>query len=146
MIEGILWIGLIKQKAQSINDGIDIQDGLPIFSQNVETDLAIEINVGMINFGIAFHLWGRMRIMRWNGKSKVVGSVSPVASVGSNNDVKGRQVIGIGEFDFHHLAAVQFRNVCDNDTNDNDDTNVSECKIRMKISTIPDLRLLSSGA
>lgn len=45
-----------KQILQSVDDGIDCQHGLPIFSQNVQTHIALQIDVGMIDGGLTLHL------------------------------------------------------------------------------------------
>lgn len=34
---------------QPINDDVDIQDKLPVFTQNIEADIAFQINIGMVN-------------------------------------------------------------------------------------------------
>ena len=113
VVQGILRIGLIEQEAQTVYDCINVKNRLPVFSQDIEADFSIEINVGMINFGIAFDLGRRMGIVRWNRKGKSVSGVSPVASIGSNNDIERCQVIGIRKLHVHHLAAIQFCNICE---------------------------------
>jgi len=38
-----------EEMIQPINDGVDIQDRLPVFTQNIEAYIAFQINIGMVN-------------------------------------------------------------------------------------------------
>ena len=79
MVEGIVRIGFVKQVNESVNDRVNVEDGFPVFAQNVEAHLALQVNVWVVNLGLAFHLWGGMGIVGWNDKGKVVGGGLPVA-------------------------------------------------------------------
>lgn len=111
MIERVVRVGLVKEINEAINDGIDIQYGLPVLPQNVQTDLAFQVNVGMVDPSLAFDLGRGMRIVSWNGKDKLVRCACPVARVGRDFDRKGGQVVGVGEINLSHLASVQTCNV-----------------------------------
>lgn len=41
---------------QTIDDGVDREHRLPILSQDIEAHVTVQINVGMINGGLALHL------------------------------------------------------------------------------------------
>lgn len=45
-----------KQILQSVDNGIDCQDGLPVLAQDVQADVALQIDVRMIDLRLAFHL------------------------------------------------------------------------------------------
>jgi len=34
---------------QPIYDGVDIQDRIPVFTQNIEAHIAFQVNIGMVN-------------------------------------------------------------------------------------------------
>jgi hypothetical protein len=39
-------------------DSVQIQDGLPVLPENVETDVAFEIDVGVVDLLCALYFWG----------------------------------------------------------------------------------------
>ena len=41
---------------EPVDDGVDGEDWLPVFPQDVETDIALQVNVGMVHLGLALHL------------------------------------------------------------------------------------------
>lgn len=43
------------------NDCVQVQDWLPIFPEDVQTNIALQVNIGMINLLSAFDLWRVMR-------------------------------------------------------------------------------------
>jgi hypothetical protein len=112
VVQGIIRIGFVKEVNESVNDGINVEHGLPILSQNVETNLSLQINVWMVNLGLTFYFWGRMGIVRGNGKGEMIGRRLPVARIGTHHHVKQSQVVGIRKGNRRHLATVQFRNIC----------------------------------
>ena len=83
MVERIVGIGLVKQIDQTINDCIDIQDGSPILSQNVQTDLALQINVGMVNVRLALDLGWRVGVVSRDVEDELVCGALPVTGIGS---------------------------------------------------------------
>lgn len=90
MIERIVGIGLIKQINESINDGIDVQDGLPILTEDVETDLALQIDVGMVDASFTVDLGGGVGVVVGNLEREEVGGTLPEARVGGDGYVEGR--------------------------------------------------------
>ena len=94
LVERIVGIGFVKQINQSVNDRVNVQDGLPIFPQNIQADFALQVNVGMVNAGFAFHFGWCVGIVWGNDKSKVVGGAFPVTGIGCDGNVKGAQVVG----------------------------------------------------
>ena len=49
--------------------------------------------------------------MGWNDKGEMISGSFPVATVGFDGNVKGGQVVGVGEVDGGDLASVEFGNV-----------------------------------
>ena len=56
MIERIIRIGFIKQIDETVNDTVNVQYRTPVLAQNVETHLALQINIGMVYLGRTFDL------------------------------------------------------------------------------------------
>lgn len=38
-----------EKKIQAIHNGVDVQDRLPIFTKNVQADISLQVNIGMVN-------------------------------------------------------------------------------------------------
>ena len=62
MIQWITRIRLIEQKYDSINDIVQIQYRLPVFAQNVQAHIALQINVRVVYLCMAMHFRCLMRI------------------------------------------------------------------------------------
>ena len=51
-----LGVAYKKEVLEPVDDGVDGEDWLPVFPQDVETDIALQVNVGMVHLGLALHL------------------------------------------------------------------------------------------
>jgi len=56
---------------QADNHGIQIQYWLPIFSQDVQTDIALQIDIRMVNLLGALDLWRVVREILVDGEAEV---------------------------------------------------------------------------
>ena len=63
MIERIIRVRLVEQINQAVNDCVDVQNGFPILPENVETDLTLEIDVGMVDARFAVDLGRSVRVV-----------------------------------------------------------------------------------
>jgi hypothetical protein len=66
MVQGILVIGLNEKKVQTIYNGIDIQDRLPVFTQDIQADISVQVNIRVINLSRALDLGRLVRVSRRN--------------------------------------------------------------------------------
>ena len=89
-VERIVRIGFVEQVNESVNDAVNVQNGFPIFAKNVETNLALQINVGVVYFGFANALGRFVRIVLRNGEGKVVRGALPVSRIGRNRNIERR--------------------------------------------------------
>ena len=48
MVERVLRVGLIEQIDEAIDDSIDVQHRLPVLSQDVEADVPLQVDVGVV--------------------------------------------------------------------------------------------------
>lgn len=62
-VEWVFRIGFQKQVLQSIHNGVDCKDRFPIFAQDVETDVAFQIDVRVIDFSLALDFGSLMWIV-----------------------------------------------------------------------------------
>lgn len=70
MVQRILIVWLRKKKVKAINNSVDVENRLPIFTQNVQAYISFQINIWMVYLGLALHLWRFMRIRGRDLKSK----------------------------------------------------------------------------
>lgn len=86
---------------QSHNNRIQVQNRFPILSQNIQTHVPLQINIGMIDLLRAFDLGRVMREILVDGKSKVKrsGLVETLVRLDRKREVEN--IIGIGEFGAH---------------------------------------------
>lgn len=111
MVEWVVWIWFVEQINETVNDGINVQDWLPIFSQDIETDLAVQVNIGVVDFGHAINLGWGMGIMLWNLELKVVGCRCPKPSIGRDGNQEKGQIVRVWEIDVGNPTAVELGNV-----------------------------------
>jgi hypothetical protein len=82
LVERVAGVGLEEQELQADNDGIQIQHGLPVFAQNVQAHVALEVNVGVIDLLRALDLWRLVRKVLADVEGEVEGAVLVHALVG----------------------------------------------------------------
>ncbi len=51
-VQGIVRVGLEEEILQSDHDRIKVQNRLPVFSENVQANVALEINVGVVDLQV----------------------------------------------------------------------------------------------
>jgi len=61
-VEGVFGIRFEEEVLESVDDGIDGQHGFPVLAEDVEADVALEINVRVIDLGLTFHFRRLVRI------------------------------------------------------------------------------------
>ena len=63
MIKRVIWVGLDEKEDQAQNDWVHSKHWLPVSAQDVEADVAICVDVGMVDGRVAVDLWGFMGIV-----------------------------------------------------------------------------------
>ena len=111
MVEGIVGVRLVKDVNKAIDDGINIEDGLPVLPENVEAYLALKIYVGMIDAGLTCYLGRSVGVMVGNFEHKQIGCTLPEAGVGCDGYVEESEIIGIGKINRGDLASVEFGHI-----------------------------------
>lgn len=90
VVERIVRVGLIEQINQAVNDGVDVQNGLPVLPKDVETYLPLEIDVGMVDARFAVDLGRGVRVVIGDLEREQVRGTLPEPRVGSDGYVEGR--------------------------------------------------------
>jgi hypothetical protein len=49
LVQRIIGVGLEEEVLKSDHDGVQVEDGLPVFTQDVEADVALEVEVGVVD-------------------------------------------------------------------------------------------------
>lgn len=74
-----------KKKIQAVNYSVNVEDGLPIFTQNIQADIPFQVNIGVVN------LFGYLLLSRFdNRKSKLLEPL--LGSKRTNNKQSNRRL------------------------------------------------------
>lgn len=49
LVERILRIGFQEEVLKSVDDGVDRQNGFPVLAEDVQADVALQVDVWMVN-------------------------------------------------------------------------------------------------
>ena len=49
LVERILGIGFQEEVLKSVDDGVDRQNGFPVLAEDVQADVALQVDVWMVN-------------------------------------------------------------------------------------------------
>lgn len=55
-VERVVDIGVEEEELQAVADGIEVENGLPVFAEDVEAHVAVEVDVGVVHGRCALHL------------------------------------------------------------------------------------------
>lgn len=107
LVQRILRVGLQKEILESVDDGVDGEDRLPILAQNVETNITLQVNVGVVNLRLTFHLGRFMGVgvsyLETEGKL----SMSIKALIRKNDELEVEEIICVRELCFAGFGKLQ---------------------------------------
>ncbi len=49
LVQRIIRVGLKEEILQADHDRVEVEHGLPVFSQNVQTDISLQVDIRMVN-------------------------------------------------------------------------------------------------
>jgi hypothetical protein len=111
VVEGIVGVWLVEEVDEAVDYSVDVEDGLPVLPKDVEADLALEVNVRMVNARFAVDLGRGVGVVVGDLEGEEVGGALPKAGVGGDGDVEGGEVVRVGEVDLGNLSSVELGNV-----------------------------------
>lgn len=111
VVEGIVGVGLVEEVDEAVDDGIDVEDGLPVLPEDVEADLALEVDVGMVDARFAVDLGRRVGVVVGDLEREEVGGALPESSVWGDGDFEGGEVVRVGEVDLGNLSSVELGDI-----------------------------------
>ena len=86
------------------NDSVQVQNGLPVFAQNVQANISFQIDIWMVDLLQAFHFRGIVREVLVDGEREVEGAIFVHALVGLDGQGEIEDVVGVGEGHFHRIS------------------------------------------
>ena len=63
LVQGVVGVRLVEEVDQAVDDGVDVEDRLPVLPQYVEADVALQIDVRVEDLRVAVDLRRLVRYM-----------------------------------------------------------------------------------
>lgn len=104
LVERIAGVRFEKEKLQSDNNGVEVEHRFPVFAQNVQADVALEVDVGVVDLLRALDLWRLVWEILTDVECKVEDAALVHALVGCDAQVEVQDVVGVGEGGCHGAA------------------------------------------
>lgn len=86
------------------DNGVEIQHGLPVLAQNVQANVSLEVDIGMVDLLHAFDLWRVMREVLIDSEGEVKETTLVHALIGLDGQSEVENVIGVREGHFHGIS------------------------------------------
>lgn len=96
---------------QADDYGVEVEDGLPVFAQDVQADVALEIDVRVVDFLFALYFWWLVREVLADGEGEVELAAFVQALVGSDGECEVKDVVGVWEGGLHGTGQREFREI-----------------------------------
>ena len=77
MIKRVIWVGLDEKEDQAQNDWVHSKHWLPVSAQDIEADVAICVDVGMVDGRVTVDLWGFMGIVERYVNTELICATLP---------------------------------------------------------------------
>jgi len=108
LVQRITRVRLEEQKLQAHDDGVQVEHGLPIFAQNVEADLALEIDVGVVDLLLAEDFGRVVREILVDGEGEGEAATFVHAFVRLDCEREVEDVVRVGKIGLHGRAEGEF--------------------------------------
>lgn len=112
LVERVTSIRLEEQKLQSYYDRIQVQNGLPVLAQDVEANLALEVDIRVVDLLAALHLGRLMGKVGRDVEREAELATAVHALVRLDVEDEAQDVIRIGEFSPHRRAQGKLAQIC----------------------------------
>jgi hypothetical protein len=108
LVERIAGVGLEEEELQADDDGVQVEDGLPVLAQNVQTDVALEVDVGVVDLLFALDLRRLVREVLADGEGEVELAALVESLVGRDREGEVEDVVGVWEGRLHRVGEGEF--------------------------------------
>lgn len=93
-----------KTNLYTNNNGIQIQHWLPILPQNIQTNIPLQIDIGMVDLLLTFNLWRIVGEVLVDNEGECEATAFVHAFVGFYAQDEVEDVVGVWEDGFHCTA------------------------------------------
>jgi hypothetical protein len=93
-IQRVVRVGLVEQVDETVDDRVDIQHGFPILAQDVQTDVAVEVDVRVVD-------------LQTSASKTYPLESTPALSMSSKSQTHLRQTVNLGRVMRVHLHRPQ---------------------------------------
>ncbi len=111
LVQRVVRVGFEEEVLQPVDDRIDREHRLPVLAQDIQTHIALQVDVRMIDAGDALHFGRLVRVARTDLEGEDEPTTAVVAFVGRNDQAEVQKVIGVGEVSATRLRQLQLVNV-----------------------------------
>ena len=79
MVEGIVGVGLNEEEDQPQDHSVHAKHGLPVCTQDIQTHIALHVNIWMVNLRLTVAFRRFMRVVFGDNDSKLILPAHPIA-------------------------------------------------------------------
>ena len=111
LVQRVASVGLEEEELQADNDGVEVEHRLPVFAQDVEADVTLEVNVGVVDLLFALDFRRLVREVLADGEGEVELAAFVQALVGGDSEGEVEDVVGVLEGCLHGAGEGEFRKI-----------------------------------
>lgn len=108
LVQRVAGVGLEEEELQADDDGIEVQHGLPVFAQDVEADVALEVDVGVVDLLFALDFRRLVRKVLADGEGEVELAAFVQTLVGGDGEDEVEDVVRVLEGCLHGAGEGEF--------------------------------------
>jgi hypothetical protein len=108
LVERIASIRLEEEELQTHNHRVEVEDGLPVLAQDIQADVAFEVDVWVVDLLFALYFRRLVREVLADGEGEVELTAFVEALVGRDGEGEVEDVVGVGEGGFHGAGEGEF--------------------------------------
>lgn len=112
LVQRVAGVGLEEEELQADDDGVEVENGLPVFAQDVEADIALEVDVGVVDLLFALDFRRLVGEVLADGEGEVELAAFVQALVGGDGEGEVEDVVGVLEGCLHGAGEGEFREIC----------------------------------
>ncbi len=107
LVEGIVGVWLEEEKLEPEQNGGEGEHGVPVLAEDIKTDIALKINVGMVDQGVALHLGRFVGIVLGDLDSEIEGRGGVVSFLGLKYKVESHEIIRVRKGDTDGIWGIE---------------------------------------
>lgn len=108
LVQRVAGVGLEEEELQADDDCVEVEDWLPVFAQDVQADVAFEVNVGVVDLLFALDFRRLVREVLADGEGEVELAAFVQALVGSDGEGEVEDIVGVLEGCLHGAREGEF--------------------------------------